>query len=73
MRFLISSIVIGMVIGVFALFDNSYITGVHYLDPSSVIVLILIGTGLRTGSLKEYIHGVSEPDNSQDKEMHVTN
>jgi hypothetical protein len=58
---------------VFALFDNSYITGVHFLDPSSVIVLILIGAGLRIGSLKEYIHSVSKPDNQQDKEMHVTN
>jgi len=49
------------VIGVFALFDNAYITGVHFLDLSFVIELIGIGIGI--GSLKEYIHGASEPDN----------
>jgi hypothetical protein len=67
----LSSVIFGMVVGVFALFDNSYITGVHFLDPASITVLIGIGLGI--GSLKEYIHGVSEPSNPPEEKMYITN
>jgi hypothetical protein len=57
----LGSITFGMVVGVFGLSNNTYITGVHFLDIPGIIVLIGIGMGI--GSLKEYTHVASEPEN----------
>jgi hypothetical protein len=43
-----------------ALLNNDFITGIHFLDHRSIIVLIGIGLGI--GSLKEYVFQASEPN-----------
>jgi hypothetical protein len=55
-----SSIIFGIIIGMLALLNNDFITGIHFLDHRSIIVLIGIGLGI--GSLKEYVFQASEPN-----------
>ena len=56
----VSSIIFGIIIGMLALLNNDFITGIHFLDLRSIIVLIGIGLGI--GSLKEYVFQASEPN-----------
>jgi hypothetical protein len=52
----IGSIVFGIAIGIFALPNNQYITGLRIIDGTAVIVLLGIGLGI--GSLREFLEKI---------------
>jgi hypothetical protein len=52
----VGSIIFGIAIGIFALPNNQYITGLRVIDGTAVIVLLGIGLGI--GSLREFLEKI---------------